>query len=36
MITLTNEENKSYEEQESCHICEEKFCMNENDENFEK
>ena len=34
MITLTNEENKSHEEQETCHICEEKFCMDENDENY--
>ena len=34
MIMLTNEENKSYEEQEECHICKEKFCMDENDENY--
>ena len=27
MIPLTKEENKSYKEQESCHICEEKFCV---------
>ena len=32
MITLTNEENKSYEEQEACYICNEKFCANESDE----
>ena len=31
---LTNEENKFYEEQEACHICQEKFCMEENDENY--
>ena len=31
-ITLTNEENKSYEEQEACYICNEKFCANESDE----
>ena len=34
MITLTNEENKSYEEQEECHICKEIFCIDENDENY--
>ena len=27
MIPLTFEENKSYKEEEACHICEEKFCM---------
>ena len=27
MIPLTKEENKSYKEQESCHICKEKFCV---------
>ena len=27
MIPLTKEENKSYKEQEKCHICKEKFCM---------
>ena len=32
MIPLTKEENKSYEEQETCHICEQKFCMDKNDE----
>ena len=26
MILLTDEENKSYEEQEVCHICKKKFC----------
>ena len=26
MIVLTDEENKSYEEQEVCHICKKKFC----------
>ena len=31
MITLTNEENKSYEEQGECHICKEIFCMDAND-----
>ena len=34
MILLTNEENKSYEEQEACHICEEKFCMDKGDEDY--
>ena len=33
MIPLTKEENKSYEEQEACHICEGKFCTDEDDEN---
>ena len=28
MIPLTKEENKSYKEQELCHICKEKFCVN--------
>ena len=35
MIRLTKEENKSYKEQEPCHICEEKFCMDKDDENYE-
>ena len=34
MIPLTDEENKSYEEQEACHICEGKFCTDEDDENY--
>ena len=34
MIPLTDEENKYYEEQEACNICTEKFCMNEDDENY--
>ena len=34
MIPLTDEENKSYEEQEACHICIGKFCMDDNDENY--
>ena len=29
MVPLTYEENKSYEE--TCHICEEKFCMDKGD-----
>ena len=34
MIPLTKEENKSYEEQETCYICEQKFCMDKNDEDY--
>ena len=34
MIPLTNEENKSYEKQEKCHTCKEKFCMDKDDENY--
>ena len=33
MIPLTDEENKSYEKQEVCHICKKKFCLDENVEN---
>ena len=31
---INYEENKSYKEQEACHICEEKFCMDKDDENY--
>ena len=34
MIPLTYEENKSYREQKACHICEEKFCMDKDNENY--
>ena len=34
IIPLTYEENKSYKEQEACHICKEKFCMDKDDENY--
>ena len=34
MIHLTVEENRSYEEQEVCHICKKKFCTDEHDENY--
>ena len=34
MIPLTYEKNKSYKEQETCHICEAKFGMDEDDENY--
>ena len=30
----TKEENKSYKEQEACHIWEEKFCVDKDDENY--
>ena len=33
MIPLSEEENKSYEEQEVCHICKKKFYLDKNDEN---
>ena len=33
MIPLSEEENKSYEDQEVCHICKRKFYLDENDEN---
>ena len=31
---LTKEENKSYKKQVKCHICEEKCCMDRDDENY--
>ena len=34
MIPLTKEENKSNKKQEKCHICEEKFCMDKDNENY--
>ena len=34
MIPLTKEENKSYKEQETCHICEEKFCVDKDNKNY--
>ena len=34
MIPLTYEENKSYKEQEACHICEKKFGVDKDDENY--
>ena len=34
MIPLTKEENKSYKDQEACHICKEKFCVDKDDENY--
>ena len=34
MIPLAKEENKSFKEQETCHICKEKFCIDSDDENY--
>ena len=34
MIPLTYEENKSYKQQEACHIWKEKFCMDKDDRNY--
>ena len=34
MIPLTKEEKKSYKKQEACHICEEKFCVDKDDEDY--
>ena len=34
MIPLTHEENNFYMEQEACHICKEKFCMDKDDKNY--
>ena len=34
MIPLTKEEKKSYKKQEACHICEENFCVDKDDENY--
>ena len=30
MISLTDRENKFYEKQEKCHICQKEFCSDEN------
>ena len=32
MIPLTDNENRSYEEQKKCHICQKGFCYNKNEE----
>ena len=34
MVALTREKNMSYKKQESCNICEEKFCADKDDENY--
>ena len=31
MIPLTDKENKFYEEQEKCHICQKEFCYDKNE-----
>ena len=33
MLQLTNNENKSYEKQKVCYICNKEFCTNYNEEN---
>ena len=33
MIPLTDKENKSYEKQKVCHICQKEFGTNKNDKN---
>ena len=34
IIPLTKEEKKSYKKQEACHLCEGKFCVDKDDENY--
>ena len=34
IIPLTNEQKKSYKNQEKCYICEEKFCVDKDDKNY--
>ena len=34
VIPVTKEENRPYKEQEACHICEEKVCVDKDDENY--
>ena len=34
MIPLTHEENNFYNEQEACHICNKKFCVDKDDKNY--
>ena len=34
MIPLTKDENKSYKKQKKCHICDENFCADKDDENY--
>ena len=34
MIPLTHEENNFYNEQEACHICKERFCVDKDDKNY--
>ena len=35
LMPLTKQEKKSCKKQEACHICEEKFCSDKDDENYE-
>ena len=34
ILPITYEENKLYKEQEACHICKEKFCMDKDGKNY--
>ena len=34
MISLTKKEKESFKNQEKCYICEEKFCVDKDDENY--
>ena len=34
IIPLTKEEKKSYKNQDKCHICEEKFCIDKDDKDY--
>ena len=34
IIPITKEENKSYKNQEACHICKEKFIVDKDDKNY--
>ena len=34
LLPLTYEENKSYREQQVCHICKENFCVDKDDEHY--
>ena len=36
MMQLTDKENKFYEEQEKCHICQKKFCYDKNEKKKKK
>ena len=36
MIPLTGNENKFYEEQKECYICQEEFCYDKNEKNIFK
>ena len=34
MIPLTHDEHNFYNEQEACHICKERFCVDKDDKNY--